>query len=71
MSGLYPGNTANIVQSLTVCGSTVHVIDKVLVPATSLDAIPAPQVRHGCSAGSTCGQRSLSGEAPFIEPAGT
>lgn len=40
VDGLYPGNSANILGSFTVCNSTVYLVDTVLLPAASLDAIP-------------------------------
>ena len=42
MTGLYPSNTANVLNSTSVCNSVVYVIDKVLLPANSTAAIPAP-----------------------------
>lgn len=42
VTGLYPNNTANVLNSTTVCNSVVYVIDKVLLPANSTAAIPAP-----------------------------
>ena len=41
VSGKYPGNTAKLLNSLTVCASQVYVVDTLLIPAASLDAIPA------------------------------
>jgi pyruvate/2-oxoglutarate dehydrogenase complex dihydrolipoamide acyltransferase (E2) component len=41
VAGNYPGNVATLGTNLAVCGSQVYVIDKVLIPAGSLDAIPA------------------------------
>lgn len=41
VSGKYPGNTATVGTNVAVCSSQIYVIDKVLVPAASLDAIPA------------------------------
>ena len=40
VDGLFPGNSANILGSFTVCNSTVYLVDTVLLPAASLDAIP-------------------------------
>ena len=41
MSGNYPGNDANLQSDLTVCASQIYVVDKVLIPAASLDQIPS------------------------------
>ena len=40
VSGLHVNNTANILGSFQVCNSTVYIIDVVLLPADSLQAIP-------------------------------
>ncbi|CAL8466019.1 g5555 [Coccomyxa elongata] len=40
VDGLFPGNSANILGSFTVCNSTVYLVDTVLLPAASLEAIP-------------------------------
>ena len=42
MSGKYPNDTANIVNSTIVCNSYLHVIDTLLLPTPSLATIPAP-----------------------------
>ncbi|KAL4430028.1 hypothetical protein ABPG77_004398 [Micractinium sp. CCAP 211/92] len=40
VSGKYPGNTAKVQSNVGVCASQVYVIDQLLIPAASLDAIP-------------------------------
>ncbi|KAL4444029.1 hypothetical protein ABPG75_011766 [Micractinium tetrahymenae] len=40
VSGKYPGNTAKLLSNAGVCASQVYVIDQLLIPAASLDAIP-------------------------------
>ena len=42
VSGRYPNDTANILNSTTVCNSYMHVIDSLLLPTASLATIPAP-----------------------------
>ena len=42
MSGQSPNDTANVLNSTTVCNSVVHIIDKVLLPTDSLTSVPAP-----------------------------
>lgn len=42
LSGLFPGNKANVTETLTVCSSQVYVIDSVLIPADSVAALPSP-----------------------------
>ncbi len=42
VTGLYPNDTANVLNSTNVCNSVVYVVDKVLLPANSTAAIPAP-----------------------------
>ena len=42
MSGQAPNDTANVLNSTSVCNSVVHIIDKVLLPTDSLASVPAP-----------------------------
>ena len=42
ISGMFPGNTANILNTTTLCNSIVHVVDQVLLPTASLATVPAP-----------------------------
>ena len=42
VSGQSPNDTANVLNSTTVCNSVVHIIDKVLLPTDSLTSVPAP-----------------------------
>jgi uncharacterized surface protein with fasciclin (FAS1) repeats len=42
LGSLKPGDVANIVDQIQVCGTTVYVIDKVLLPATGVEDLPDP-----------------------------
>lgn len=44
LAGLKPGNEAKIISNIQVCGTSVYVIDKVLVPAATVDELPDPGV---------------------------
>lgn len=42
LGSLKPGDAANIVDRIQVCGTTVYVIDKVLLPAAGVEDLPDP-----------------------------
>ena len=44
LGSLKPGDSANIVNKIQVCGTTVFVIDKVLLPAAGVEDLPDPGV---------------------------
>ena len=42
VSGNFPNNTANILNTTVICNSVVHLVDKVLLPTDALATVPAP-----------------------------
>jgi uncharacterized surface protein with fasciclin (FAS1) repeats len=42
LTSLKPGDTANIVNELQVCGTKIYVIDKVLLPSATVEGLPDP-----------------------------
>lgn len=75
VSGLYPNNTAHILSNFTVCNSTIYIVDAVLVPAATLEAIP--QINSTTPAGTTAritaspspariGERACSCQRPLL-----
>ena len=42
LTSLKPGDTANIVNELQVCGTKIYVIDKVLLPSATIEGLPDP-----------------------------
>lgn len=63
VSGAYANNTAGVLGSFSVCNSTVYLVDAVLLPATSLAAIPQLNAANNGAApapGEACCRRSQS-----------
>lgn len=66
VSGLLANNTGTIVGTLPICSSLVHIVDVVLIPAASLDAVPHP--KGGPAPAAAPGPAGLVAQGPAEGP---
>jgi hypothetical protein len=71
ISGLASNDTAKILGSFPVCNSTVYLVDTVLVPAATLDAIPQINSSTVAAAAPAATPLGAPVAAPVVAPAKT